>query len=214
MTLNGVAPDLSSPVSTMPRIRTQAPLPLVRQQSGDSIPLLTSFTGLCDEAEHVALIFPGPSTATPFVRVHSECLTGDLFGSARCDCGAQLDEAVNLLSQRGGVLLYLRQEGRGIGLYNKLDAYRLQDAGSDTVDANLELDLPADARSYEVAAEMLNALDVDDITLITNNPDKVDGLRAAGITIRRTIQTGVYPTEYNLRYLRTKATRFHHDINA
>jgi GTP cyclohydrolase II len=174
--------------------------------------LLTSFAGLRDEAEHVALVFPGPHRASPFVRVHSECLTGDAFGSARCDCGAQLDEAVRLLSQHGGVLLYLRQEGRGIGLYNKVDAYRLQDAGSDTVDANLELDLPADARRYEVAAEMLAALDVDEIVLITNNPDKVNGLRTAGIKIRHTLRTGVYPTKYNLRYLRTKATRFHHRI--
>jgi GTP cyclohydrolase II len=178
------------------------------------IPLLTSFTGLRDAAEHVALIFPNASMTTPFVRVHSECLTGDVFGSARCDCGAQLNEAVGLISQQGGVLLYLRQEGRGIGLYNKLDAYRLQDAGRDTVDANLELDLPADARHYEVAAEMLTALDVDDIILITNNPDKVNGLRDAGITVRRTLRTGVYPTKYNRRYLRTKADRFHHNISA
>jgi GTP cyclohydrolase II len=216
MTLNGVpvASSLSPSASTTPRIRTQAPLPMVRHGSDGPIPLLTSFTGLRDPTEHVALIFPGRQQSRPFVRVHSECLTGDAFGSARCDCGAQLDEAVELLSERGGVLLYLRQEGRGIGLYNKLDAYRLQDAGRDTVDANLDLDLPADARDYTVAAEMLNALGVDDIVLITNNPDKVNGLRAAGITVRRTVRTGVYRTKYNRRYLRTKAARFHHDISA
>jgi GTP cyclohydrolase II len=216
MTLNGVpvASNPSPSVHTTPRIRTQAPLPMGQQESGGPIPLLTSFNGLRDTAEHVALIFPGAPTKTPLVRLHSECLTGDVFGSARCDCGAQLSEALTLLSQRGGVLLYLRQEGRGIGLYNKLDAYRLQDAGRDTVDANLELDLPADARSYEVAAEMLNALGVDNIILVTNNPDKVNGLRAAGITVRRTLRTGVYPTKYNRRYLRTKADRFHHDISA
>lgn len=216
MTPNGapVAPSSFSSAPATPRIRTQAPLPMVAPSADGPIPLLTSFTGLSDAAEHVALIFPGRPTTTPLVRVHSECLTGDVFGSARCDCGAQLSEAVNVLARRGGVLLYLRQEGRGIGLYNKIDAYRLQDAGRDTVDANLELDLPADARDYTVAAEMLVALGVREIILITNNPNKVSGLQTAGISVRRTLRTGVYPTKYNRRYLRTKADRFHHDISA
>ena len=162
------------------------------------------FDGL-DGLEHVAIRFAGrrPDPSRPIlVRLHSECLTGDIFASARCDCGNQLQEAVELLSEEGGILLYLRQEGRGIGLYAKLDAYRLQDKGIDTYAANRWLNLPEDARNYTVGARMLQALGVDRIRLLTNNPDKVAQLSAAGIDVAEVRRTGVYVTDANRAYLR------------
>jgi GTP cyclohydrolase II len=172
-----------------------------------------TFAGLADGAEHVAFVFGDPAAAgTPLVRLHSECLTGDVFGSARCDCGPQLREAVRRMSRDGGILLYLRQEGRGIGLYNKLDAYALQDAGLDTYAANAALGLPEDARDYTAAAQMLTSLGVSAIDLLSNNPDKARQLRDLGITVRHTLPTGVYATASNLRYLRAKATRTGHTL--
>ncbi len=169
------------------------------------------FDGL-DGQEHVALRFAGrhPDAARPtLVRLHSECLTGDVFASARCDCGHQLHEAIGLLAEEGGILLYLRQEGRGIGLYAKLDAYLLQDRGLDTYAANRRLNLPEDARDYGIAASMLQALDVSRIRLLTNNPDKVAALRAAGIDVAEVRRTGVYVTDTNRAYLQAKADRGH-----
>ena len=120
------------------------------------------------------------------VRVHSECLTGDAFSSSRCDCGPQLDAALKTIQSHGwGCLLYLRQEGRGIGLHAKIQAYNLQDQGADTLDANLMLGHPADARDYTIAAEMLNAVGIDDVCLLTNNPDKVASLQNLGITVSK-----------------------------
>ncbi|WP_143342605.1 GTP cyclohydrolase II RibA, partial [Crossiella equi] len=143
---------------------------------------------------------------------HSECLTGDVFGSARCDCGPQLREAVERIAEVGGVLLYLRQEGRGIGLYNKLDAYALQDAGLDTYAANTALGLPEDGRDYGPAAQMLADLGIGELDLLTNNPDKAGQLASHGVRVRATVPTGVYVTENNLRYLRAKVDHTGHTL--
>jgi 3,4-dihydroxy 2-butanone 4-phosphate synthase/GTP cyclohydrolase II len=169
-----------------------------------------------DGTEHLALVYgdladgDGEDVLT---RVHSECLTGDVFGSHRCDCGAQLDAAMAKIAERGrGVVLYLRgHEGRGIGLLSKLQAYELQDTGVDTVDANLELGLPVDARDYSVAAQLLGDLDVRSVRLLTNNPDKVDALAAHGFGVTR-IPLPPQPTPDNLRYLATKRDRLGHQI--
>ncbi|MFF0200898.1 GTP cyclohydrolase II [Streptomyces sp. NPDC005017] len=174
---------------------------------------LVTFHGLADGAEHVAVVLgdPAPDSA-PLVRLHSECLTGDVFGSARCDCGPQLREAVERIAARGGVLLYLRQEGRGIGLYNKLDAYALQDQGLDTYEANAALGLPEDDRDYTAAAQMLRALGVTGLDLLSNNPDKADQLRDLGITVHDRVPTGVFTTAHNVRYLRAKVLQTQHTL--
>jgi GTP cyclohydrolase II len=174
---------------------------------------LVTFHGLVDGQEHIAVVLGKPHAAeTPLVRLHSECLTGDVFGSARCDCGPQLREAVERIAERGGYLLYLRQEGRGIGLYNKLDAYALQDQGRDTYAANVELGFPEDCRDYTAAAQMLGALGVGSIDLLSNNPDKAGQLSDLGVPIRERVPTGVHATAQNLRYLRAKVERTQHTI--
>ncbi|MGW0758053.1 GTP cyclohydrolase II [Streptomyces sp. NPDC002814] len=172
---------------------------------------LVTFHGLTDGQEHVAVVLgdPGP---VPLVRLHSECLTGDVFGSARCDCGPQLREAVERIADRGGVLLYLRQEGRGIGLYNKLDAYALQDQGLDTYAANTALGLPEDARDYTAAAQMLAGLGIGELDLLSNNPDKAGQLRDLGISVRDRVPTGVFTTAHNVRYLRAKVLQTQHTL--
>ena len=172
-----------------------------------------SFDGLVDAREHVALGLgdrTGLRAATgrlPLVRPHSECLTGDVFSSQRCDCGPQLREAVERIAATGGYLLYLRQEGRGIGLYNKLDAYALQDAGLDTYQANVALGHREDERDYSAAAQMLVALGVDRVALLTNNPDKAEQLSWLGVTVVERMPTGVYLAPANAAYLAAKATR-------
>ncbi|MFD7877022.1 GTP cyclohydrolase II [Streptomyces sp. NPDC059378] len=199
-------------------------LPAATQRSRVRVPLrfhdgygvdaeLVTFHGLADGQEHVAIVLgdPAPGT-TPLVRLHSECLTGDVLGSARCDCGPQLREAVERIADRGGVLLYLRQEGRGIGLYNKLDAYALQDQGLDTYEANAALGLPEDARDYTAAAQMLRALGIDALDLLSNNPDKADQLRALGTDVRDRVPTGVFTTPHNVRYLRAKVLQTQHTL--
>jgi 3,4-dihydroxy 2-butanone 4-phosphate synthase / GTP cyclohydrolase II len=169
-----------------------------------------------DSKEHVALISgfePGTvrEDEAILVRLHSECLTGDVFGSRRCDCGEQLEDSMRLLREQGrGVLLYLRQEGRGIGLANKISAYALQEEGLDTVQANLALGLPEDARDYQVAAEMLLDLGVHRAALLTNNPAKIEGLRSHGIEVVERLQIHVQPNPFNLRYLRTKREKLGH----
>ncbi|WP_067901153.1 GTP cyclohydrolase II [Nocardia vaccinii] len=192
-------------------VRTRVRIPLTFADGYSIAAEVVTFDGLVDGREHLALVLgdPGP---TPLVRLHSECLTGDVFGSARCDCGPQLREAVQLIAEAGGYLLYLRQEGRDIGLYNKLDAYALQDQGLDTYQANTALGLPEDARDYTAAAQMLHALEVGAIELLTNNPDKPRQLRALGVDVRVTVPTGVHSTAHNLRYLRAKAQRTGHTI--
>ncbi|MES4892952.1 GTP cyclohydrolase II [Streptomyces sp. NPDC096012] len=197
-----------TPAAT-PRARVRVPLRFHDGYSADAE--LVTFDGLADGREHIAVVLgdPGP---VPLVRLHSECLTGDVFGSARCDCGPQLREAVERIADRGGVLLYLRQEGRGIGLYNKLDAYALQDQGLDTYEANAALGLPEDARDYTAAAQMLAALGIDELDLLSNNPDKAEQLRALGTVVRDRVPTGVFTTAHNVRYLRAKVLQTRHTL--
>ncbi|MEV6593868.1 GTP cyclohydrolase II [Streptomyces acidicola] len=194
-----------------PRSRVRVPL---RFHDGYGVDAeLVTFHGLADGQEHVAVVLGEPAPgATPLVRLHSECLTGDVFGSARCDCGPQLREAVEQIADRGGVLLYLRQEGRGIGLYNKLDAYALQDEGLDTYAANTALGLPEDARDYTAAAQMLQALGIDTLDLLSNNPDKAQQLRDLGVKVRTRVPTGVFTTAHNVRYLRAKVLQTQHTL--
>ncbi|MER8005460.1 MULTISPECIES: GTP cyclohydrolase II [unclassified Streptomyces] len=194
-----------------PRSRVRVPL---RFDDGYSVDAeLVTFHGLVDGQEHVAVVLGDPVPGTvPLVRLHSECLTGDVFGSARCDCGPQLREAVERIAARGGVLLYLRQEGRGIGLYNKLDAYALQDQGLDTYEANAALGLPEDARDYTAAAQMLRSLGVTELDLLSNNPDKAGQLRDLGITVHDRVPTGVFTTAHNVRYLRAKVLQTQHTL--
>jgi 3,4-dihydroxy 2-butanone 4-phosphate synthase/GTP cyclohydrolase II len=165
-----------------------------------------------DREEHVALTMGAIDDGGPvLVRAHSECLTGDVFGSARCDCGDQLADSLRFLQERGrGVLLYLRQEGRGIGLANKISAYALQEQGLDTVEANLALGLPEDMRDYRVAAEMLLDLGVRRVRLLTNNPAKVEGLRSYGVEVVERVPLRISPNPSNVEYLRTKGEKMGH----
>jgi GTP cyclohydrolase II len=163
--------------------------------------------------EHVALVIGQPNGAPPLVRLHSECLTGDVLGSLKCDCGPQLDVALRLIAESGwGILLYLRQEGRGIGLINKLRAYQLQDQGFDTVDANLRLGFAVDSRDFGTAAKMLKLLGQDRIRLLTNNPDKVAGLEASGIVVIQRVPHHLPPNPHNEAYLATKRDRTGHQL--
>jgi GTP cyclohydrolase II len=194
-------------------IRQRIRIPLRFADDYASSATVVSFTGLADAQQHLALELGRPAAARlPLVRLHSECLTGDVFGSQRCDCGPQLREAVERITNQGGYLLYLRQEGRGIGLYDKLDAYALQDGGLDTYDANLALGHRADARDYTSAAQMLHALGVSRIALLSNNPDKGAQLGRLGITIARQVPTALHLTATNAAYLATKAQRGGHDL--
>ncbi|MFD9685397.1 GTP cyclohydrolase II [Kitasatospora sp. NPDC059146] len=194
-------------------VRSHVRIPLTFPDGYRADAEVSTFHGLADGAEHLALALGTvPAGGTPLVRLHSECLTGDVFGSDRCDCGPQLRESVERISEAGGYLLYLRQEGRGIGLYNKLDAYALQDSGLDTYDANTALGLPEDGRDYTAAAQMLTALGVDDVDLLSNNPDKAAQLAGLGITVRRRVPTGVHLSASNVRYLTAKVERTGHSI--
>ena len=165
--------------------------------------------------QHLALVYGDLGDGTDvLVRAHSECLTGDVLHSERCDCGTQLDSAMEAISAEGrGIVLYLRgHEGRGIGLLAKLQAYTLQDNGSDTVDANLELGLPADAREYTNAAQMLADLGVRSVRVLTNNPDKLKGLQGFGVEVLGRVGLPVVVTEHNRRYLTVKRDRLGHEI--
>ncbi len=190
-------------------VRARVPVTL-RRALGQRAELVT-FHGLPDDGEHLACLFaPWDDTDPPLVRLHSECLTGDVLGSTRCDCGPQLDEALRMLAVHGGALLYLRQEGRGIGLYNKLDTYLLQNDGADTFEANRLIGRGADERGYLTAAVMLRTLGLERVRLLTNNPDKGRQLRAHGIDVTETLPTGVHLTTDNARYLAAKARSGHH----
>lgn len=201
------------------RQRTEAMLDLVSVADlptaySDTAFRAHSFQSRFDGTEHMALVAPGKPDGAPLVRVHSECLTGDAFGSLRCDCGPQLHEAMRRLSNSpGGILIYLRgQEGRGIGLANKMRAYALQDDGLDTVEANRALGLPDDARDYAQAAQMLRALGHRKVRLLSNNPDKVAALRRHGITVTGLEPLVIPPNPFNQRYLETKAQKFGHAL--
>jgi GTP cyclohydrolase II len=195
---------------TTATVRARVPLP-VRLGDVETVAEVVTFDGLVDDLEHLAIVLGSPSDV-PLVRLHSECLTGDVLGSRRCDCGPQLHEAVDRIEATGGYLLYLRQEGRGIGLYAKLDAYLLQDRGLDTYDANLALGYAADARDYTVAAQMLVALGVDRLALLTNNPDKAHQLAVHGLDVVSRVPTAVHLTAANRRYLSAKAHRGSHAL--
>jgi len=206
-------PDLKSLTDTAAlQIATRARLPTPASETAE----IVAFRSPDDLREHVALIVGNQSAdRVPLVRLHSECLTGDMFGSLKCDCGPQLDAALAALADEAanggwGVLLYLRQEGRGIGLINKLRAYRLQDQGFDTLEANQRLGLPAEARDFPVAARMLELLGIDEIRLMTNNPAKVAAFEAAGVTVADRVPHRLPGNPHDVRYLATKRDRAGH----
>jgi GTP cyclohydrolase II len=201
-------------------IRTQVSVPLRLADGYVTEARVFSFDGLVDGLEHLTFALgdlapapPGGYPQIPLVRLHSECLTGDVFGSQRCDCGPQLREAVERIADSGGFLLYLRQEGRGIGLYEKLEAYALQDVGLDTYEANLALGHREDERSYVAAAQMLHALGVSGVALLSNNPDKARQLRRCGVSVATQVSTGVHLSAANGRYLAAKARRGAHTFD-
>ncbi|MEC7940538.1 MAG: GTP cyclohydrolase II [Pseudomonadota bacterium] len=176
---------------------------------------LLSFHGLKTDKEHVAVIFKSADKTqdVPLVRMHSECLTGDVFHSSRCDCGEQLDETIRIMGEAGGVILYLRQEGRGIGLYNKIDAYRLQSEGMNTYEANNHLGFGDDLRDFTEAAEMLRALGIPKIRLLTNNPKKVNELKSYGIEIEEVVNTSAHIKSGNESYLKAKVSHGKHNLD-
>jgi GTP cyclohydrolase II len=200
-----ISRNSASPVSSSVSIRRRITLPMTR--GGGATPDLVTFNGL-PRPDDFALVFAGKGTDIPWVRVHSACLTGDLFGSARCDCGPQLDAALAHLAREGGVLVYLHQEGRGIGLRAKIEAYALQDQGLDTFAANESLGFPPDARDYESAASMLSALGISRLRLLTANPEKIAQLQQAGIAVESSEPIVIAPTEVNRDYLEAKRQRF------
>ena len=174
--------------------------------------ILHYYSNTLDEKEHVAFVkgeVAGKNNV--LVRIHSECFTGDVLGSRRCDCGEQLDLALKLINEAGcGVLIYLRQEGRGIGLLQKLKAYNLQDTGLDTVDANIHLGHLADEREYDIAALMIENLGIKSINLLTNNPNKIEELRKLGITVNQRIPVEAQVNIDNKGYLKTKVKKMRH----
>ena len=171
-----------------------------------------AFTSRVDGVEHLALV-KGPLSASPLVRVHSECLTGDVFGSLRCDCGDQLAESMALIGEKGGVVVYLRgQEGRGIGLANKIRAYGLQEQGLDTHAANLALGLPADSRQYYTAAHILKSLGVSRLQLLSNNPAKPEALARCGLTVEKRLPLIIATNPHNENYLAAKREKFGHTL--
>jgi GTP cyclohydrolase II len=197
-------------------IRNQVLMPMRLSGSATTARVFT-FDGLVDGREHLALglgshAAPVTHDSAPLVRLHSECLTGDVLGSERCDCGPQLREAAEEITTVGGFLLYLRQEGRGIGLYAKIDAYALQDTGLDTYDANVALGYSPDERDYTVAAQMLAALGIDRLALLSNNPDKAAQLTRHGVEVTERVPTAVHLSTANARYLATKARRGAHTL--
>lgn len=175
---------------------------------------ILSFRGLKTDKEHVAIIFKQADQTQdmPLVRMHSECLTGDVFHSSRCDCGEQLEETINRMGESGGLILYLRQEGRGIGLYNKIDAYRLQSQGMNTYEANNHLGFDDDLRDFTEAAQMLEALGVGKIRLVTNNPKKIRELSEYGIEITEVVNTSAHIKDGNENYLKAKVSHGKHHL--
>jgi len=208
----------ASPLSPAAAVRTEVQVPLRFPDGYETSASVFTFTGLADGKEHLALGLGDwqgalASGRPPLVRPHSECLTGDVFGSQRCDCGPQLREAAERITEQGGFLLYLRQEGRGIGLYAKLDAYALQDAGLDTYEANRALGHGDDERDYTAAAQMLHTLGASRIELLSNNPDKAEQLEGLGIEIAEHVRTGVHLNDANARYLAAKVSQTAHTLD-
>ena len=202
-----LSPRRSRPRRSRATIVARAKLPL------DDLPpsQMVSFRDPASGEDHVALVIGAFGGEPPLVRLHSECLTGDVFGSLKCDCGPQLKQALRLIGDAGGgVLLYLRQEGRGIGLANKLRAYQLQDRGLDTVDANRRLGFADDERDYRMAAAMLRALGIDRVRLLTNNPAKVAGLEREGIAVAERVAHHMPTNPHNADYIATKQSRSGH----
>jgi GTP cyclohydrolase II len=190
-------------------IAARARLPVAGSETSE----IVAFRSPDSPGEHIALIIGQPDGNPPLVRLHSECLTGDVLGSLKCDCGPQLHAAIHSMEATGwGILLYLRQEGRGIGLVNKLRAYALQDQGFDTVDANTRLGFAVDARDFRVAARMLDLLGQTRIRLLTNNPEKVRVLEATGITVAERVPIALPPNPFNAKYLATKRDRTGHQL--
>lgn len=167
-----------------------------------------------DWMPHLAMIRKNTDLSkTVNIRIHSECITGDLFHSKRCDCGKQLDAAMKYIHENGGVLLYLRQEGRNIGIINKLKAYNLQDKGLNTAEANIELGFPADARDFKIAVEILEDLGIQSVNLLTNNPEKISFIKDSSIKLIHRIPLEINPEKENLEYLKTKKDFFGHFLN-
>jgi GTP cyclohydrolase II len=190
-------------------IASRAKLPTAASERGE----IVAFRSGEDSAEHVALLLGAPNGQPPLVRLHSECLTGDALGSLKCDCGPQLDSAMAAIAAAGwGILLYLRQEGRGIGLVNKLRAYALQDQGFDTVDSNLRLGFGDDERDFGVAAAMLRLLGQDEVRLLTNNPRKAEGLERSEIRVIERVPLRAGENAHNQGYLATKRSRSGHQL--
>lgn len=190
-------------------IAARARLPVAASETGE----LVAFRSPEDPQEHVALIVGHRDASVPVVRLHSECLTGDVLGSLKCDCGPQLHAALHAIADAPwGILLYLRQEGRGIGLVNKLRAYQLQDQGFDTVDANTRLGFPVEARDFGIAARMLALLGVSSVRLMTNNPDKVARLEREGVKVVERLPLALPTNVHNQRYLATKRDRTGHQL--
>ena len=191
------------------RIATRARLPVAASEDGEII----AFRSVADATDHIALVIGKRDNSPPLVRLHSECLTGDILGSLKCDCGPQLHEAMHRMTQANwGVLLYLRQEGRGIGLINKLRAYALQDQGFDTVDANTRLGFSVDARDFAVAAQMLRLMGISAVRLLTNNPAKVAGLEAQSVKVIERLPIQITANAHNQHYLDTKRDRTGHQL--
>ena len=206
---------------TSASIQTQVDVPCSITDKSRNTPRFVTFDNLCDNKEHIALVYSGDvwtpeqeNNAPPLVRIHSKCLTGDTFGSRLCDCGQQLHHAQDCISRHGGVLLYMDQEGRGIGLYNKLKCYFLKATqGLDTYEANRHLNFPDDLRDYTPAAEMLLALNIQRIKLLTNNPDKAKQITKHGIEITSLENTPTFETEENHDYLACKKKKTQHNLN-
>lgn len=198
------------------RIRHES---LVTEAASSSIPLqhhgefnMTVFENIWDKSEHFTLVKSWlPNDRAPLVRIHSECITGDVFNSCKCDCGKQLEHSLSLIAEEGGILIYLRQEGRGIGLANKLKAYELQNnQGLDTVDANLELGLPADDRDYAVAYQILKHFNIHAVRLLTNNPLKISALEHYGVIVEKRVALEIESTDESRVYLQTKKDKLGH----
>lgn len=213
--------QLSTANCQLPTVNSQLPTTLVERGETVSLPtefgdfMLTPFRELTTGLEHVVLVKGEWGKDEPILcRVHSSCMTGDIFGSKRCECGEQLHKAMAMVEKEGkGIIVYMNQEGRGIGLMNKIRAYKLQEEGDDTVEANVHLGFKPDERNYGVGAQILRMMGAHKLRLMTNNPVKRIGLESFGIEIVENIPIEITPNPYNMRYMRTKKEKMHHNLN-